>query len=135
MHTAFFDFTVESAEFVEEYAGYVPAEGKALLDTVFTIKDTYGDDLPIYHTDFQIMWGDGEQDFGYGLTGLEDETVLPEELIMNKRETVTYHIVYEVPADAREFTIGYIEIYYDETQGDEMHEGDLFLVNFKREGA
>lgn len=125
LKTTFFTFRVESAQFVKEYAGYQPEEGNILVDSVVTVKNVFGEDLPMFNSDFQIQWGDGDDDFGYGVEGLEDSTIMPEEYTLKRGESVEYHIVYEVPKGSTDFSISYLEIFSDQS------EGDVFFVYFE----
>ena len=125
LSSVFFDFSVDSAEFVDEYAGYAPAAGNVLLDTVVTVKNTFGEELPMFNSDFQIQWGDGDEDYGYGVEGLTDSAIMPEEYTLKRAESVTYHVVYEVPAGSSNFSVSFLEYFEDET------EGDVFFIFFE----
>jgi len=119
--TAFFDFCIDDVDSCESYEGYTPAEGMQLIDVTVTVKNTFGEDLPMFNSDFQIQWhdlGDKDEDFGIGVILAESETVMPEEYTQKRAETVTYHIIYEVPAEAKEFSVSYLEYYEDDTTGD-----------------
>ena len=100
LKTTFFTFRVESAQFVKEYAGYQPEEGNILVDSVVTVKNVFGEDLPMFNSDFQIQWGDGDDDFGYGVEGLEDSTIMPEEYTLKdvyKRQTMACSAILDFP--------------------------------------
>ena len=119
--TAFFDFTIDDVDSCSSYEGYTPADGMQLIDVTVTVKNTFGDELPMFNSDFQIQWhdlGDKDEDFGVGVILSDSETVMPEEYTQKRAETVTYHIIYEVPAEAKEFSISYLEYYSDDTTGD-----------------
>ena len=119
--TEFFDFTVDSVRSVDSYEGYTESENTDLLDVVITVKNTFGEELPMFNSDFQIQWhdlGDKDEDFGFGIIFPESETVMPEEYTQKRAETVTYHIIYEVPEEADEFSVSYLEYYEDDTTGD-----------------
>ncbi len=121
---AFFAYSVDSAEIVDSYAGYTAGKGMQLLDCVITVTNVFGDEIPMFNSDFQIQWGDGDEDYGYGLI-LDDSTSMPDEYTLAADETVTYHVVYEVPAGTDFFSVSYMEIYADNT------EGDVFFVYFE----
>lgn len=127
--TIFFDFSVESAQWVDEINGYTPAEGNALLDTVIKIKNTSGDGLPMGIYDFQAQWGgEGEDDFAFQSEEITGEGIMPVEFEMKKGETAEYHVYYEIPAGSTDLSISYWEVYTDE-DGKEV-EGDTFFVHF-----
>ena len=127
--TVFFDWSLDSVSYPSEYEGYVPAEGMQLLDCVITVKNTFGEELPMFNSDFQIQWhdlGDGDEDFGYGIEMDDSSTVMPSEFGLANRDSCTYHVVYEVPADASEFSVSYLEFFSDNT------EGDVFFAYFNK---
>lgn len=127
--TAFFDFSVDSVAYPSEYEGYTPTDGMQLLDVVITIKNTFGEELPMYNSDFQIQWhdlGDGDYDFDFGIDMEESSTVMPAEYPLAKGDSCTYHIIYEVPAEAKEFSVSYLEFFADNT------EGDVFFTVFNK---
>ena len=121
---AFFAYSVDSAKIVDSYAGYTPKKGMQLLDCVITVINVFGDEVPMFNSDFQIQWGDEDDDFGYGLI-LDDPSSMPDEYTLDVDQVVTYHVVYEVPAGTDFFSVSYMEIYADNT------EGDVFFVYFE----
>lgn len=125
MSNVFFDFTVDSAQWVDEYNGYTAAEGNALVDTVITVKNTFGEALPMSIYDFQIQWGAGDEDYGYQKEEWEGGELMPTQWEIKPAQTVTYHVVYEVPADTTDFSISYLELFDDES------EGNVFFVYFE----
>ena len=56
MHTMFFDFSVENAQWVEEVNGYTAGEGNALFEATIKITNTFGEALPMGTYDFQAQW-------------------------------------------------------------------------------
>lgn len=119
--TYFFDFSVDSCAFPSEYEGYTASEGMQLLDVVITVKNTFSEQLPMFNSDFQIQWhdlGNGEYDFDYGIEMDDSSTVMPSSYSLAKGDSCTYHVVYEVPAEAKEFSVSYQELFADETMGD-----------------
>ena len=125
MQTVWFSFKVNSAEKVDEYNGYTAADGNMLLKANITIKNTYGMELPMFSDDFQLQWGEGDQDFGYAMEATTDEE-LEGEFTLKKGESVTGDLVYELPAEnSGEYSISYLEIYDDNV------EGNVFFVYFE----
>lgn len=128
--TAFFEYTVHDASLCGEYAGYTPAAGYQLLVANVTVKSTYtyDDNLPMFDTDFQLQWGEGEEDYDYPITFYTGETLsadqLPGEYELAYGESITGLLVYEVPADLTEFALAFEESYSDGTTG------DRFFVRF-----
>ena len=124
----FFDWTVNSADNMDEYEGYTAADGYQLVVCNVTISNTFGDALPMYDMDFQLQWGEGEDDFAWSLDAYTDD-MMPLEWELATDSSARYDLVYEVPADLTEFTIAYLEQYIDEA-GNEG-EGDLYTVQFQ----
>jgi len=134
MHTYFFDFTVNSAYTCSQYETYSAAEGKELLVAEVTVKNTFNDKVVMYDTDFQVQWNDDADDaFDVPVTYYLDQTetlgqnVLPYEYTLQKDESRTGLLVFEVPAGQPEHSISYVEYFDDDT------EGDTFFIFFNAE--
>lgn len=129
--TVFFDYRVDSVAFPSEYEGYIADDGMQLVDVKITIKNTFGEELPMYNCDFQIQWhdlGDGDEDYDFGIEMDDSDTVMPFDYSLADEATCCYHIVYEVPAEAEEFSISFQEFFSDNT------EGDVFFTYFNKSG-
>lgn len=127
--TIFFDFSVESAQWVDEINGYTPAEGNGLLDTVIKIKNTSGDELPMGIYDFQAQWGGaGDEDFAFQDESITGDGIMPVEFYMAKNETVEYHVYFDIPAGSTDLSVSYWELYTD--KNGEEQEGDTYFVYF-----
>ncbi len=127
--TVFFDYSVDSVEYPSEYEGLTPSDGMQFLDVVISIKNTFGDELPMFNSDFQIQWhdlGNGDDDYDYGLEVEDSSTIMPVSYGLPAGERCTYHILYEVPAAAKEFSVSYLELFNDDS------EGDLFFTYFSK---
>lgn len=124
LRNSFFEYNVKSAQYVKEYAGYKPQDGYVLVDAVVEIKNIFGEPIPMFYDDFQIQWSDGDKDFGYSIEAIDD-TMIPDEFELKRGETKEYHCVYEVPEGYTDYSISYLEIFEDKT------EGDVFFVYFE----
>ena len=132
MNTYFFTFTVNSAYICEQYESYVPNEGYDLLVAEVTIKNTSGDSINMYDTDFQVQWGDDANDdaFDVPITYYVDTTetigkdIFPYEYELKNKESRTGHLVFEVPEGKTDYSISYLEYFADDTSG------DVFFVFF-----
>ena len=94
MRTYFFDYTVNSAYTCKEFEGYTPAEGNKLLVAELTVKNTDRSTVTMYDTDFQIQWGDDDDDdaFDAPITYYSDavsDDQLPEEYDLSVNEERT----------------------------------------------
>lgn len=125
--TMFFDFTVLSANPVDEFAGITPGEGNQLIDVVITTTNNFGEDLEMYDTDFQLQWAGGDEAYADTFEAV-DETMAPYTHVLADGETMEFHYLYEAPADIKDFQLAYLEeIAYDDGEEDT---GEFFLVNF-----
>lgn len=109
--TQWFTFSVESIQAVEEYKGEVPDEGNMFLDIVVTEKNTWeaNDDIPMFCTDFYIE-ADGYDTYE-DIYWLEpwDDSMMPLEFTLAPDEEVTYHLIYELPKEATNIRMIYVE--------------------------
>ena len=119
LSTCFFDYSVEDAVLTSHYEGYAAAEGMLLLDVTLTVTNTYGSELPMSVYDFQVQWGSGADDFGYEVPSLwASRTTMEQAYTLADGESITTHVVYEVPEKRTEFSIAYQERFADNTTGD-----------------
>lgn len=134
MHTYFFDFTVNSAYTCASYENYTPAEGNQLLVTDLTVKNTFSESIEMYDTDFMILWDDPSDDayslpVTYNLQSGETlgKNMLPAVYSLAIKESRGGILVYEVPVGFKDFSIAYVTIFDNET------DGDIFFVHFTSE--
>jgi hypothetical protein len=119
--TQWFNFAIRSIERVDEYAGYVPAEGNILLDAVVEELCTFNEPIPMGTFDFFVD-ADTFLDYVYPLSPL-DETMMPENFDLAPKENAIYHMIYEIPANTVDLRLMYIEI------DEEENEGTTFTIN------
>lgn len=125
--TMFFDYTVVSAESTMEYDGYTPGNGNKLVVLSVKVKNDFGSTLPMYDTDFQLQWGEGEDDFAWAVDAFNND-MMPLEWELEDGKTATYDMLFEVPAGITEFSLCYLEEYTDRN-GNEQR-GDFYSANF-----
>lgn len=128
--TEFFEFDIAEAKFYTKNDNPEIKDDKKIVDVTINIKNIFGKDLPMFNNDFQIQWhnlGEKDQDFGFGILLPENKDVMPDEYTLPKNKTVKYHIIFEVPLEATEFSISYKEYF------EEMEEGDVFFAYFNDE--
>ena len=128
MHTVFFDYTVNDAYTCGAYGNYTASEGGKVLVVEVTIKNTFSKTIEMYDTDFQILWGgEDDDDFRVPITTDPDtweeldvvgEDQLPGTYTLGVNKERTGLLVYDVPADVEDFSIAYLEIFEDESEGD-----------------
>lgn len=130
MHTNWFNFTVNSAYTCDEYEGYVPADGNQLLVAKVIVKNTFIESIPMFDTDFEILWDDDADD-AYAFPVEDSASINPnffaDEYYLAVDESASGLLLYEVPAGENDFAIVYQEYYEDGTIG------DIFAVYFTAE--
>jgi hypothetical protein len=125
--TMFFDYTVISAERTAEYDGHTPADGKDLLVLSVKVKNDFGSTLPMYDTDFQLQWGEGDEDFAWAVDAFNDK-MMPLEWELEDKKEITYDMLFEVPTDKKDFSLVYLEEYTDKDGNEKT--GDFYSANF-----
>lgn len=117
--TAFFDYSVDSVNYPSVYEGYTPDEDMQLVDIVVTIKNTFGEALPMFNSDFWIDWLEGDDEYyDFGIEMDSSSTIMPSEYSLANGATCNYHIIYEVPAGVTSFAVCFEEAFEDESTGD-----------------
>lgn len=137
VHSYFMDFTVNSAYTTSDYHGHTAPEGMKVLVVNMTIKNTFNETLPMYDDDFQGQWSASSEteEFAWPITEAEDgsdlDTVAGEQLPgtyeLAVNESRTGELVFDVPADERDFSVSHMELFDDDS------EGDTFFVFFTAE--
>ena len=137
VHSYFMDFTVNSAYTTADYHGHTAPEGMKVLVVNMTIKNTFNESLPMYDDDFQGQWTASSEtdEFAWPITEAEDgsdldvvsDEQLPAEYELAVNESRTGALVFDVPADEKDFSISHLELF------DDNSEGDTFFVFFTAE--
>ena len=135
VETAFFDFSVNGAYLTKDYHGYKPADGMELLVADMTIKNSFDKSIPMYDTDFLVLWGEDDDDaFAWPVTtnpangnvveaAYVDEEQLPAEYELDVRQSRRGMLVFAVPEGYHDFTICTFDSYQDDAE-----EGDTYFV-------
>ena len=75
MKTAWFNYSIDDAYYTtDEIGGYTPAAGNELVVVEFTIKNTFGQTVPMSNWDFDLEWGDGDDDYAYPIESVKQVT-------------------------------------------------------------
>lgn len=114
LKNSFFECTVTGAELADELSGYAPeTEGYKFLKVDITVKNTFGDTIPVGNYDFYLMWNGGN-DVGY----MEFmEGMYPDDVELADGESLSGFLVFEVPADISDIMLMYDEIWDDDFVG------------------
>ena len=134
IHSVFMDFSVNSAYTTSNYHGHAAPEGKKVLVVEMTVKNTFNESLSMWDDDFQGQWSASTEtdEFAWPITegegGSSLDTVaeeqFPAEYELAVNESRTGELVFDVPADERDFSISHKELFADDS------EGDTFFVYF-----
>ena len=83
-----------------------------------TVKNTFEDDakIPMFYTDFTLTW-DGMGDTTVYPESEFAEGQLPDEYELFKGESRTGDLIFVAPADAKGFSLRYIEVWDDDFEG------------------
>ena len=74
--TALFDFSITDVSLVESYPGIDIPDGECLVRMRLNIKNTSSQTYTMFLQDFQIQWGEGDNDYGTCLNAVDD-TMMP----------------------------------------------------------
>lgn len=120
MHTAFFDFQLESCSSKEYFEMnnqvYEMEDGFQFLVAKLLITNTSEQDIPMYLDDFLITWDGETLDYGYGLTDTGKAGYMEDCVTVAPGETIERKLLFKV-AEADSYTLIYDEFYEDGYQG------------------
>jgi hypothetical protein len=127
MTNQFFSYRVNSAQLAASYEGQKPAEGNVYLVAELMVTNQMGVAILMFSDDFQVQWGEGDEDYGYPIpkfaaAQMEDEYEIQPDVTLGST------VVYEVPipeGDSAEYNISYQEVYEDDVVG------NTFFVYFE----
>ena len=152
MLTYFFDFTVKSLELYSQSENLVPQEGETpylpeegcmpylteegyqLAVIEIEIKNTFGEAIPMFDTDFAVHWNGNADNLQYPITfymepsAFAGDNVLPYDYILAPDECRTGLLIFKIPYGSNNLSINYLEEFDDDTIGDffsvYLHDGD-----------
>ena len=125
---SFFSLNVKKAYRLSSVAERTPNEGYDIIAVLISTKNLFGETIPMGCYDYELCWGDGEDEICSALYfdgdengyGFED---YPKEKELMKNGELTGWLYFTAPSDAKELLLRYVEYYEDE------FEGNTFLVN------
>lgn len=109
VHTALFDFTCGQAEVIDSYNGIDIPEGDKLVRFELTVYNTSDETYQIFKDDFQLQWGDGDNDFGVALESVND-LMMSDATELIPGEAHVGQMLVAVPQDTTTLTVAYQEI-------------------------
>ena len=109
VHTALFDFTCGQAEVIDSYNGIDIPEGDKLVQFHISVTNTSDETYDIFKDDFQLQWGDGDNDFGVAIYPVTPE-MFPNDTKLEPGATVEGNMLVAVPSDTATLTVAYQEV-------------------------
>ena len=109
VHTALFDFTCGQAEVIDSYSGIDIPEGDKLVQFHISVTNTSDETYDIFKDDFQLQWGDGDDDFGVAIYPVTPE-MFPNDTKLEPGATVEGNMLIAVPGDSATLTVAYQEV-------------------------
>src|SRR5574344_1175964 len=118
-----YDFTVNSIEFVNDYNGYTAKDGNILVHASITITNTSDKNIYLFDGDFALIWdlSNDDRPYAYSMDAYTD-TMLTNEMIIEKGATRTIDTVYEIDKTIKKpMAIYYYEQYSDGQKGNKYY--------------
>ncbi len=138
--TYWFDFTVDGVEVLDRYGDYQAKDGYRLAVCSMTIKNTFGDVVPMNWADFVLLWeggeGEGETSAAASLSDMDGSYAIPpysqeqfpDEYELEKGETREGLLVFEVPDQVTKAAVVFQELYAEGESESKYSEGDYYMV-------
>ena len=108
VHTGLFDFFVSDISVVRSYGILIPNDGSKLVRMDLSVTNTSDEKYTMFAQDFQLQWGDGEEDFGTCLAAV-DEDMTPYSYTLYPGDSYDSVMVVQIPEDADKLTVAYQE--------------------------
>lgn len=109
VHTTLFDFTCGQPETIEKFGNIAIPEGDKLVQFHISVTNTSDETYDIFKDDFQLQWGDGDNDFGVAIYPVTPE-MFPNDTKLEPGATVEGNMLVAVPSDSATLTVAYQEV-------------------------
>lgn len=107
--TVLFDFTVSDPQTLDSYTGIDIPDGQKLVQMFLKVSNTSDQTYTMFAEDFQIQWGEGENDFGTCLEAVDDY-MMPYSYQLDPGKTYSGMMLVLVPEDCTQLTVAYQEM-------------------------
>lgn len=107
--TVLFDFTVSDPETLDSYTGIDIPDGEKLVSMNLTVSNTSEETYRMFAEDFQIQWGEGDDDFGTCLASVDD-SMMPYSYKLEPGQNHSGNMLVLVPSDCTQLTVAYQEM-------------------------
>lgn len=108
IETYFYYFTVNNAYFTQQYGSYEAKKDRKLVVVNVTLENILSKSIAMSALEFQVQWGEGEEEFTSGITYDLDahseidpvkDTQFPNTFSLDANEERTGDLVFEVPQE------------------------------------
>lgn len=114
----FFEWTVSSVWISYDIDGYAPPDGYMyVVADISTTNISYDNNMPLGNSDYIITWGPEDDEWDFSLEEFTNG-MYPDEASVEVGKTIKGILVFLVPADIKDVSIIYDEIYDDDFVGD-----------------
>jgi len=113
--TWWFNFTIHSVDVVQEYAGHTAAPGHRLWKVEITQTGTFFDPILMGTFDWFMRDDSFRSDIFPHMGFLSRDEMMPEEFWLDRGQSETHIMLFEVPLDTRNLTLNFIEFAEFET--------------------
>lgn len=121
---SFFTTIVNSVELKDEVNGYVPDEGYEFVCVNITVKNIFGEQIIMGCGDFEIAWGDDEDERDVPAYAEDlSADLYPDQFYLEKNEKFTGTVFFTVPVDRD----GDLKFIYEELYDDDF-EGSTYII-------
>ena len=107
--TVLFDFTVSDPETLDSYTVIDIPDGQKLVQMFLKVSNTSDQTYTMFAEDFQIQWGEGDDDFGTCLEAVDDY-MMPYSYQLDPGKTYSGMMLVLVPEDCTQLTVAYQEM-------------------------
>lgn len=107
--TVLFDFTVSDPETLDSYTGIDIPDGQKLVQMFLKVSNTSDQTYTMFAEDFQIQWGEGDDDFGTCLEAVDDY-MMPYSYQLDPGKTYSGMMLVLVPENCTQLTVAYQEM-------------------------
>ena len=104
-----FDFTVSDQETLDSYPGIDIPDGQKLVRFFLKVSNTSDQSYTMFGQDFQIQWGEGDNDFGTCLEAVDD-LMMPHSYQLDPGNSYSGMMLVLVPSDCTQLTVAYQEM-------------------------
>lgn len=112
---SFFSTVVNTVTFADTVGDYYLEDGLEFACVNITVKNTFGEEIPMGIGDFYIAWGEGDDECT-GAEYAEDlaDDLYEDEFTLAKNEEYTGTLYFAVPVDVRDDLVFVYEEYYED---------------------